>query len=447
MSNDCYIGIDWGTHSSKLCIGSGRRWIAAPMFSSDIVSTRDSIVFGEVEHPKQDEIVRGLKGDLIKNSLAAQFWGNDNRLDTGTSLGEAVAFSLTCLVAEAKRLFEEAGIGSAFVDAELGFSFPNWLAEDGRRAAVAAKNFCEAAQVAVAIVSTSQKGSIPLPKVRYSIAEWKSLVGAERQRLANSKIAAITLDSANSTRFVLPYTGPAWRFIVESGAAGIPYLRVMKLPTARGVSGLGKLLVIDIGAGSTDVGYMLRTINVNTGAPAFYYLRPASAFPIAGNELTEDLLKHFRAQNRRMGYAEAEAQKTSGTSWCNLPFVSAWMKQICDHVETYVRGIPDERWLPTARPLNIVLTGGSGLVPGLKEKLVESVRSAMRTRNFDSQTCDAVTAISRYEPRFDFRTEADVARRAVSFGAADGDKPGFRYVDKFDPPILRPTVVVKPGWV
>ena len=125
MPNDCHIGIDWGTHSSKLCIHYGLRCIAAPIFSSDIVSTRGRIVFGPEEHPKQDQIVRGLKGDLIKNSLTEQFWGNQSRPDTGTSLGEAVALSLTCLVAEAKRLLTVAGAGSAFADAELGFSFPN----------------------------------------------------------------------------------------------------------------------------------------------------------------------------------------------------------------------------------------------------------------------------------------------------------------------------------
>ncbi len=447
MPNDCHIGIDWGTHSSKLCIHYGLRCIAAPIFSSDIVSTRGRIVFGPEEHPKQDQIVRGLKGDLIKNSLTEQFWGNQSRPDTGTSLGEAVALSLTCLVAEAKRLLTVAGAGSAFADAELGFSFPNSLAEDGRRARMAARNFCEAAQVAVAVVSASRAGESPLPGIRYSTTEWKLRVNSTRLRLAANPPAPITLDTANSYRLVPPQAGPAWRFIVESSAAGIPYLRAMQLSTARGVRGLGKLLVIDIGAGWTDVGYMLRTTNIATGASAFCYLRPASAFPIAGNELTEGLLKHFRALNRRMSFAEAEAQKTSGTSWCNLPFVSAWMKQMCDHVETYVRGIPDERWLPAAGPLSIVVTGGSGLIPGLKEKLVESVRSAMRARHFESQKCDAVIAVSRYEPRFGFKTEADVARRAVSFGAADRDKPGFRYVDKFDPPILRLTVAAKQGWV
>jgi len=216
----------------------------------------------------------------------------------------------------------------------------------------------------ICFVSNCAATSIPQPGKPYVIEKWKHTVQTTRETLSEKKLSSLTLESANSANFSLDAGSPTWRFIVESGAAGIPYLRVMQLPRQRGIGGLGKLLVVDVGAGSTDVGYMLRTTNLESGEPIFYHLRPAPAFPIAGNQLTEDLLKHYRAQNRRMGYREAEAQKTSGTSWCNLPFVRAWRKQICDHVETYVLGIPDDRWLPVEKPLNVVVTGGSGLVAG-----------------------------------------------------------------------------------
>jgi hypothetical protein len=85
-------------------------------------------------------------------------------------------------------------------------------------------------------------------------------------------------------------------------------------------------------------------------------------------------------------------------------------------------------------PLRIVVTGGSGLVPGLKEAVRVSVTEALHVRHFDRQTCDAVQTVNRYEPRFTFETEAEVARRAVCFGAADPDKPGFRYMEKMDAP-------------
>jgi len=41
---------------------------------------------------------------------------------------------------------------------------------------------------------------------------------------------------------------------MESGAAGLPYLRAMNVELVPGCPGLAKLLVIDVGAGSTDVG-------------------------------------------------------------------------------------------------------------------------------------------------------------------------------------------------
>jgi len=433
MSTNTFVGIDWGTHSSKICITSNQEYVGAPLFSSNIVSSDGKITFGKENHENQDEIVRGLKGDLITHSLASPFWSKEDRGDTGTSIGEAVTFSIACLISEAKREMATKLRGSSFEISELGFSFPNWLAEDSRKAAAAAKHFCEATRVAMAVVSTAAVKEMPYPRKAYSIDNWKRVIAVARAAAEESKQPKITLESANKIAFSLPSGGPQWRFIVESGAAGIPYLRIMQIPNRPGVAGLGKLLIVDVGAGSTDVGYMLRTSSTDAAKPTFYHLRPAPAFPVAGNHLTHDLLKHYRAQNRIMGYPEAEAQKTSGTSWSALPFVTAWIKQICDHVENYVIGIPDERWLPDSRPLNVVVTGGSGLVPTLKEKLVTAVKSGLRARKFHARTCDAVVGADRYEPRFDFRSEAEVARRAVCFGAADPDKPGFRYIDKFDP--------------
>jgi hypothetical protein len=192
---------------------------------------------------------------------------------------------------------------------------------------------------------------------------------------------------------------------------------------------------------------MIKTSNINTGQPSFYHLRPASTFQVAGNQLTEDLRRHFRSQNRSITYAEAEAQKVSGTAWSELPFAKAWIAQVCGHVADYAHGIPDLRWLPLPKPLSIVVTGGSGLVHGLKEALKEAMQGALRSRRFDERTCEAVNVVDRYEPRYSFSTEAEIARRAVCFGAADSDKPGFRYVADFGPPIIRPTVVARRGWV
>lgn len=83
-----------------------------------------------------------------------------------------------------------------------------------------------------------------------------------------------------------------WGFITESGAAGLPYLRAMDIEDVPGAHGLAKLLVIDVGAGSTDIGYMLRVRHRETRKEKLYYFTPASSFPVAGNELTKELMSH-----------------------------------------------------------------------------------------------------------------------------------------------------------
>jgi hypothetical protein len=81
-----------------------------------------------------------------------------------------------------------------------------------------------------------------------------------------------------------------WSYLVESCAAGLPYLRdiIQDIEEAApaGRQGLGKLLIIDVGAGSTDVGYMLRTIGT---AENLFYFPPAATFEVAGNALTKAL--------------------------------------------------------------------------------------------------------------------------------------------------------------
>ncbi len=197
-----------------------------------------------------------------------------------------------------------------------------------------------------------------------------------------------TIEEVNKTAFSLSTAGPRWRFIVESGAAGLPYLRAMRLNNRPGVAGLAKLLVVDVGAGSTDVGYMLKTSNVSTGAPTLYYFHPASTFAEAGNALTEELVKYHRAQNKPITWAEAEAEKIANTGWHEIPFVQLWIRHICDHVAQYILGVPDERWLPLPVKLHMVVTGGSGLVPGLKKQMHDAVINALATRQFDFGQAD-----------------------------------------------------------
>jgi len=444
------IGIDWGTHSSKICVADHKgKYLPPVLMSSDLLRDGERLVFSPKVSSAQDKdnFVRRLKGDLIQHIGRIQFWGRDDRPDSGTSLGEAVVFSLVCLLAEGNRMLAKMKALDGLDQTEVGFSFPNWLAEESRQASEAAQSFCDAVKAAIHIVSAHPMDELPTPGKAFSIHTLKEWTSSARGATQLDQDRPLSIEEANTRTFRFGTAGPEWRFIVESGAAGLPYLRAMKINNRPGVAGLAKLLVIDVGAGSTDVGYMLKTSNVKTGAPTFYYFHPASTFAEAGNALTEELRKHYRAQNRPISWAEAEAQKVSRSAWHKLPFVQLWIRHICDHVAQYMAGVPDQRWLPFPVELQVVVTGGSGLVPGLKDELHTAVTKALEGRGFHRQTCEAVRVVDKYEPRFNLESEAEVARMAVCFGAADPDKPGFRYTAKMDPPTRTPVRFKGPGWV
>jgi hypothetical protein len=220
----------------------------------------------------------------------------------------------------------------------------------------------------------------------------------------------------------------------------------MNVEMVPGCPGLAKLLVVDVGAGSTDVGYMLRVKNRSTGAEKFYYFRPASSFPEAGNVLTDEIMKYYAQRNQPLTYREAEARKLQRSDWANLPFVQSWIRRICGHVQKYLEGVADKRWLPMPVTLEVVVTGGSGLVPGLADGIGEAVHEALESKGF-GLAAKKINLASRHLPRLDFKTEAEYARRAVCLGSADVNKPGFRYMQKMDPP--EPVVRFKtaPRWV
>jgi hypothetical protein len=449
MSATFQVGIDWGTHSSKICIVDPKgEYLTGPLFSSALLHHGDDLVFAPKGKIKEDELVRSLKSDLIQHSLSVPFWSRDDRPDSGTSLGEAVAFSLICLLSESRRWLAKDYGEVDFGQVEVGFSLPNWLAEDTRRATIAAGHFCEAVEVAIHIAASQKATDLPAPGKPFSISRLKQWIADARAAIGKDHDKHPTIEAVNKTAFSLTPEGPKWRFIVESGAAGLPYLRAMKLSNRPGVAGLAKLLVIDVGAGSTDVGYMLKTSNVTTGAPTLYYFHPASTFAEAGNALTEELVKYHRAQNKPLTWAEAELEKIADTSWHKLPFAQLWIRHICDHVAQYIHGVPDERWLPMPVKLHMVVTGGSGLVPGLRKQLHDAVIATLARRKFDFKTDEnlSVDAVDKYKPTFNLETEAEVARRAVSFGAADPDKPGFRYMLKMDAP-ARPMKMGGRRWV
>jgi hypothetical protein len=364
---------------------------------------------------------------MIHDPLGSPFWSSEDREDTGTSLGEAVAFSLCCLANDAlKKTAKYQG------EKQIGISFPNWLVDDDRKVKAAARNFREAVAVALELVSMLPADSLPLPGIPFQIKEFKKLVNQARLKIKQGpdfNVTDIMKVSFSSSNAVLK-----WSFITESGAAGLPYLRAMSIERVPGLPGLAKLLVVDVGAGSTDIGYMLRTRNLKTGKESLYYFPPASSLPVAGNQLTHELMSHFRSRNERLTYIEAELMKLQNTGWDKLTFVATWKAQIGQHVQEYIEGLPDHRWLPMPVALNVVVTGGSGLVPGLKEVIKDSIRRGMaaRKKTVDHRTIQKIATPGEHLPTLRFDTEAEYARRAVALGASDADRPGCTYIAEME---------------
>jgi hypothetical protein len=402
-----------------------------PLYNSDLLCDGDSIVFSPDEDVNNEEsVVRGLKGLLIVDPRGTPFWDAD-REDTRTSLGEAVAYSMCCLLTDAFSSLPS--LNGDEPRRRIVFSFPNWLVDKSLDSQAATQRFCEAVSVAMQIVfcSTSLRG-LPLPHKKFSIKAWKELVSTARSAPQIAPHEELNIENVTQLSFRINGSPITWGFLTESGAAGLPYLRATKIQTVPGAPGLAKLLVIDVGAGSTDVGYMLRVRNRATHREKLYFFPPASSFAVAGNQLTRGIMKHFSGRGEPLTIREAEARKLQRTNWHTLPFAQAWKEKIADHVRDYVEGVRDGMWLPHAVPLNVVVTGGSGLVPGLKELIQKAVIEAFEVRGFDLETTAQVKLQSTHLPDLSFKVEAEYARRAVSLGATDKDRPGCTYLESME---------------
>jgi len=227
----------------------------------------------------------------------------------------------------------------------------------------------------------------------------------------------------------------AWRYLVESCAAGLPYLRNIKLETPPGNPGLGKLLVIDIGAGSTDIGYMLRTISRKDSGENLFYFPPAATLTVAGNALTDEIKNFHDSTGKSITVGEAENYKITAThEWINKPFAERWKKEICEHVEEYITNSPDKRWLDIEVPLQLIITGGSAIIDGLSTELRKSVCDGLTRRGLNRVVAENVKTINENLFAGMFPIQQDYARMAVAIGSADRDKPSLKYLPKMDPP-------------
>jgi hypothetical protein len=192
-----WMGIDWGTHSSKwVCLYTQvGHPIAGGIHNSTIVRANDALIFSkgqDIDIADGDVTIEGLKGKIILDPLGQSFW-NADRLDTQTSMGQAVTFSFCCLLGDIAQVLEADGYSiHPETNVEIGFSLPNWLRDEDDASRAALSHFHEAATVACWILRAGS--TLPTPGVAYPIQAWKEIVGgAQRSCLPADKM--ITIDT------------------------------------------------------------------------------------------------------------------------------------------------------------------------------------------------------------------------------------------------------------
>ena len=441
------IGLDWGTHSSKWWyeaeeeIGKLLPATKAPaVIDSTIHRSGAKLSLGREREIRKSECADSrLKRRLLDDPLGADYWGAI-REGIGISLGEAATLSLGVLLGDVAcdLRSRDYAIVPGETAVEIRYSLPNWIGEQPAHHASRKRMFQTAALLSVLV---AERGVEVLPSVgkEIGIEEWRTLIRETRQSSGCLQIfekAPQDFASMIGASFFIPdRPSVSWRMVVESTAAGFPQLQHFLIPpedARKTEDHWVKLLVVDVGAGSTDAGYFISSRRSN-GNLLLNYLKPAATLDYAGEQLTEMLKKFYlRKKNRELTIQEAETIKLNAPDeWKDEQFVASWREQIADHVGEYMRHVPDELRLgePRIPGLKIVITGGSGLVEGLDRAVWNSVVEALARRDIPHNVANRseITELSLDWPEDRF----DRARRAVSIGAANGNLAQLGYVEGF----------------
>lgn len=422
-----WLGVDWGTNSSKWFCNYGPEPLVGKIHSSNLQRNAGNLVFSPIQAEPGGFRIISLKAKLIVDPLGHDFW-HSVRPDTETSLGAATAFSLTTLLNDStERICQHYQCSALPQPIEIGFALPNWVNDDDEEARAPFKNFHQAVMVAVMLWRRSTFSNSPSPGMPFAINKLNQAVndaiGELRSNADFDPNPPLGPSQLMQKRYVFENVG--WRYIGESCAAGLPYLRSSRVLEERGLPGLRKLLVIDVGAGSTDVGYMIKTLERGSERELLHYFPQAGTLDVAGNKLTGHLRGYYRQQGRVIPFDEAESEKISSGAWHGLPFARSWMREIAEHVQNYIQSVPDKTRLPTNPGLQIILTGGSSVVTGLAEMILTSVNEVL-----PSQVRGATRLTSAAMLDIQIGDEVTTARRAVSIGAADSDIPALTYLPK-----------------
>jgi len=425
-----FLGIDWGTHSSKWAYqtGSGSP-VIGEIWDSAVTSLDDRLLWFPLEERFQDsgrEVA--LKRKLIQDPDQS-FW-EGSRPKIKVTLGEAVVFSLLALLLDADGVLSARRKTLKSDSLTVRFSHPNWISEENVRALGC---FRDAAVVALSIFLEG----IEFKRTRGIEVERKKLRDAiERHRPIRDRIPSFP-EYYDHSRFESCARGVlqkvSWELVFESCAAGFPYViqgerelleaPITQLPAHRRVR---KLLVVDVGAGSTDAGYLLRTIRPRDSQrvmrPLLIWLPAANALEVAGQWLTKRILADLRQQGRRVTDAEAEEFKLGSPQlWSAKPYLGEWNKLIADHVGDYVGTICDGVCLPNSPPLEIVVTGGSSAVTSMRKEVLRHVQQALRDRGLseDLSNATALTEASSLGGLGRAYQDIEIAQLAVCLGASD----------------------------
>ncbi len=449
IAKKIFLGIDWGTHSSKwaadIIPDKGNNITGSNLIRSDLLFSDEHITINPSDDYCPDhERTHSLKRRIILDPHGP-FWEYD-RNDIGMPLGMGVLFSICSLLGDFLAFIKNKKMSlDESSKIEIGFSFPNWLRDKDIESKVAVNHYHQAIILACYLFHMNSD-SFPVPSKPYKVFIWKDIIEKSIKKFSfpednRIKISDMTIISYNLSEYCNDDIQCRfnWRYLVESCAAGLPYLRNIKLQSPPGIDGLGKLLVIDIGAGSTDIGYMLRTLNLKGGENLFYFT-PAQTLRIAGNELTEKIRGYHHEAGRNITFSEAEAFKITKTDeWIDKPFVSNWRNDISEPVKQYLEVVPDNRWLTVDVPLNVIMTGGSGFVPGLADEIKLKVSEGLRLRGVNYKIAENINLFDILVPGWQFEIKEDYARMAVAIGSSDIDKPSLKYLPKMDSLTHRPT--------
>lgn len=443
------IGIDWGTHSSKWT------WVWSESDSSRVLQGPYKIlrsevcleestkrIFLDVEAPRADSVfISSVKGKLIQNPDQSFWAGRLRRIKL--TLGELVSFSLWFLLGEAyqnlcstiEKQPEEIGVR---------FSLPNWV--DIAEGAVGRACYEQAAKVACHMFAGDREAWSRTPHLLRD--QWQEDIQRVLQELSISDDSEIDTDRGGFRSMIQRDSnvgeGVRFRFVAESSAAGLAALRVTEEDESKY---LRKILVVDVGAGSTDIGYVIRSIpRKDSGShEALCQFPPANTCQIAGNDLTRRIVGIYRSRGEDIGFDEAESRKIvgEGKEWLTHPAVTDWVRSIAEHVQRYVSDVPDRYWLRMAPGLQVLITGGSGIVDGLRDAILSTTKEGLKRCGVSTDVIDLTSPMTL---ELDGPAARDANRLAVALGASSEDLPRLTYIPKMDSPMPKATVRAAPSW-